>query len=135
MARQTKKPIEVRFELYRSNFDLSSNGYLRRNERLFLIYGDNSLGIDANEGKENEKTFVDDVEYEAREIKKRFPNAQIIVFFADRERRLNHFADGYFGRPAIHARTTILKPIGKRRQSRLKSLLSKLNQEGLVTVN
>jgi len=129
MPRKIKKPIEVNFDIYRSNFQISTAGYIRRNEFLYLVYEGNSIGLNVSHNKEQrEEDFIGAMMFEAEIIRERFPNAKININFPSYESRFNSFLDGYFGRPAIHASTTILKPLGKRRRARLISLLTQINK-------
>ena len=129
MPRQIKKPIEVDFDIYRSNFKISTSGYLDRDEFLYLICEEDSYGINVSHDREqHEEYFVNQIILEAERIRERFPNSKININFPNSGDRINSFLDGYFGRLAIHASTTILKPLGKRRQLKLKLLISQLNK-------
>ncbi len=128
--RQIKKLIEVNFDIYESNFHLSSNGDIYKDNFFYVFCNGFISGTNASYRDDG---IVRIVKYEAKIIKEKFPNARINISFPDNETRHNYFIDGYFGRPALHAGTIILKPIGQRRQLRIKSLLSRLNHGGLIS--
>jgi len=130
MVRQIKAPIDVEFEIYRSNLEISAWGYVERDEFLYMICGDYAQGTNVSEDRAHgEREFVKSIFWEAERIRERFPNADITISFPDNGHPLPSYSDGYFGRRQILSSTTVLKPIGKRSQARLKSLISKLNNQ------
>lgn len=125
--RQIKKPVEVKMHVYASNFEISAKGDINREQYLYVIGGWGSHGIHKKYGEDG---FVRrGIGFEVKMIKEKYPNVEISIDFPEQEYNLNSFIDGHFGRPIHHAKTTVLRPLGKRARSKIRSLVKQLSPD------